>query len=69
MLSVLAAQIMFGRNKMLLDTLNGSELLFYSGIGLMGLSVAIGLAAFIILRISGKRLKRKLETEYGKKRH
>ena len=69
MLSVLAAQIMFGRNKMLLDSLSGSELLFYSGIWLMGLSVAIGLADFIILRISGKRLKRKLKTEYGKKRH
>lgn len=67
--SVLAAQIMFGRNDMLLESFSGSELLFYSGIGLMALAVAIGLVSLIILRISGKQLKQKLEKEYGKKRH
>ena len=54
---------------MLLESFSGSELLFYSGIGLMALAVAIGLVSLIILRISGKQLKQKLEKEYGKKRH
>ena len=47
----------------------GSELLFYGGILLMAASAAAGIAAAVILRLSGKRLKRQLEEEFGKKRH
>lgn len=54
---------------MTIGNLNGSELLFYGGIALMTAAVAFGIAVFLLLRISGKRLKTRLEAEYGKKRH
>lgn len=46
--------------------MNGSETLFYGGMILMGLSVAAGLCAAVILRITGRHLREKLEAEYGK---
>ncbi len=60
---------MFGRNKMIIGNFSSSELLFYGGIALMAVTIIIGAAVFVILRISGKRLKTRLEAEYGKKRH
>lgn len=54
---------------MTVSNFSGSEMLFYGGIALMAAAVAAGVVAFTILRISGKRLKARLEAEYGKKRH
>ena len=35
----------------------------------MAASVLAGLAAAVILRLTGKRLRRRLEEEFGKRRH
>lgn len=48
--------------------LTGGTLLFYGGIAGMSLAVVVSTAAAIILRKSGKRLKDRLEVEFGKKR-
>ena len=66
---VLAEQTIFGRNKMNIGSFGGSELLFYGGIALMAAAVVIGTVTFVFLHISGKRLKTRLDAEYGKKRH
>lgn len=42
--------------------------MFYGGIVLMGAAAAGAVIAAILLRVSGKRLKKQLEDEYGKKR-
>lgn len=44
------------------------NMLFYGGIGLMGTAAAGAAAAAAILRVTGKRLRQKLEAEFGKKR-
>lgn len=54
---------------MIIGSLNSSELLFYGGIALMAGSVIIGAVVLVILRVSGKRLRMRLEAEYGEKRH
>lgn len=46
-------------------SLNSSDILFYSGIMIMIFAVIIALACFVIFRISGKKLKKTLEQEYG----
>ncbi len=46
-----------------------SDLLFYGGIALMGAAVLAAVVACVVLSISGKRLKARLEAEFGKKRH
>lgn len=43
-----------------------SELLFYGGLIGMGTTMILALLAAVIFRITGKKLKRKLEEEYGK---
>lgn len=43
-------------------------LLFYSGIIGMSLAVVSSIVAIIILRISSKRIKGRLEEEFGKKK-
>jgi len=48
---------------------SGSELLFYGGIACIATAVVLAVAAAVVLHITGKRLKHKLEEEYGKKRH
>ena len=48
---------------------SGSELLFYGGISVMATAVILGIGSAVVLRITGKRLRRRLENEYGKKRH
>lgn len=49
--------------------LSGSELLFYGGIAVMLLAVMAGVLAAVAFTVSGRRLRRKLEEEFGKKRH
>ncbi len=46
-------------------SLNSSEILFYSGIMLMVLAVILTITFLIIFRLSGKKLKKTLEQEYG----
>lgn len=42
--------------------------LFYAGAALMSASAAGGAATFFLRRRAGKRLREKLNAEYGKKR-
>lgn len=49
--------------------MSGSELLFYGGIGVMAAAALLGVVAFVGFRISGKRLRVRLEKEFGKRRH
>lgn len=46
--------------------LSGSELLFYGGLAAMGAAAAGALLCIVIFRVSGRKLKKKLEQEYGK---
>ena len=48
--------------------LGSSELLFYGGIALMLLAVVLAAAAIACFCITGKRLKNKLEQEYGRRK-
>lgn len=52
-----------------MEELSRSELLFYGGIALMVAAAALAILALIVFRISGCRLRKKLEQEYGKRRH
>lgn len=45
--------------------LSGSELLLWGGIGTMIISVIIGGICTILFFLTGKKLKKKLEQEYG----
>ena len=45
------------------------EVLFYSGLALMGVSAASGLIALLILRGQKRRLRERLDGEYGPPRH
>ena len=49
--------------------LSASQLLFYGGIGVMALTVLAAVLAGVAFTLSGRRLRRKLEEEYGEKRH
>ncbi len=42
-----------------------SQVLFYGGLIVMGASVVLALVSLLIFRITGKRIKKKLEQEYG----
>lgn len=46
---------------------SGSELWFYGGIVLMAVAVVMALLCIVMFRISGKRLRNKLEKDYGKR--
>lgn len=48
--------------------MNTSQILFYIGIALMSCAGIGGIAAFVVLRAAGKRLKAQMEAEYGRKR-
>ncbi|MCM1044746.1 MAG: hypothetical protein NC417_04485 [Candidatus Gastranaerophilales bacterium] len=48
--------------------LSGSEMLFYGGLGAMAAAVALAVVCAVILSASGKKIKRKLEQEYGKRK-
>ncbi len=49
-------------------SLSSSELLFYGGIVVMGMTAILTVVCTVIFIISGKRLKKILEREYGKPR-
>lgn len=61
------AEIVEGR-KTLMDGMAQYSILFYAGTVLMGVSIIGGLSAFVVQRRAGRRLRGKLEAEYGKKR-
>lgn len=46
--------------------LSGSELLFWGGIVVMVEALGLGIVCGAVLFVSGRKLKRKLEQEYGK---
>ena len=46
-----------------------SQLLLWGGAAVRAASALAGLAAAVILRLTGKRLRRRLEEEFGKRRH
>ena len=50
------------------NALASSTVLFLAGAALMALSAAGMAVAAVVLRISGQRLRAKLEEEFGKKR-
>ena len=49
--------------------MNISQALFYGGILTMSAGVLFGLSAMIILRITGAKIRKQLDREYGEKRH
>ena len=50
-------------------SLSGSEWLFYGGIACAAAAAILAAITLTVLGISGKKLRRRLEEEYGKKRH
>lgn len=42
-----------------------SEVLFYGGIAVMSVAVVLALLCIIVFTLSGRRIRRKLEQEYG----
>lgn len=45
--------------------LTRSEVLFYSGIGIVIISIILAFSFFVIFYITGKRIRLELEKEYG----
>ena len=43
-----------------------SEWLFYGGIGMMAAAAVMALISVLVFSVTGKKLKQKLEQEYGK---
>lgn len=48
--------------------LSGSEWLFYGGLAIMAAAVLLTILCIIVFAVTGRKLKMKLEKEYGKKR-
>lgn len=48
--------------------LSGSQWLFYGGLALMAAALILGLACLAVFIFTGRRLKKRLEEEYGKPR-
>lgn len=48
--------------------LSESEILFYGGIAIMLLAAAVAALSAVVFIFCGRRLKRKLEEEFGKER-
>lgn len=46
-----------------------ANVMLIAGIVLMGVAAVVGLVAGVIFLLSGKRLRARLEQEFGKKRH
>lgn len=46
-----------------------SEMLLYGGIGIMGAVGILAVISIVAFTLTGRRLKRKLEQEYGKPQH
>lgn len=49
--------------------LSGSELLLYGGIVCMAAAAVLGVVAAVVITVTGRKLRRKLEQEYGKPGH
>ena len=49
--------------------MSGSELLLYAGVAVMIGTAVCGIVSAAALRLSGKRLRTRLEEEFGKRRH
>ena len=47
--------------------LSGNELLFYGGIVVLALAAAGGAGAIALFAVSGRRLRKRLEEEYGRR--
>lgn len=47
------------------DMLNRSELLLYAGIAVMAVAAITAVILILIFSFSGKRLRKRLEEEYG----
>ena len=45
------------------------EWMLYLGLGIMAAAAAGVLIAFVVFRVTGRRLERRLTEEFGKKRH
>ena len=43
-----------------------TEILFYGGLTCMAAAAVLGILSAVIFTVTGRRLKRKLEEEYGK---
>ena len=52
-----------------MSQLTATELFFYGGIAIMALAVLLALVSIGLFWSGGKRLRAKLEKEYGTKRH
>lgn len=48
--------------------LSVNEMLFYSGVALMALAAAAAVIALAVFSISGRRLQKRLEEEFGKQK-
>lgn len=51
----------------MIRALSSSEILFYGGMVGMAVTIFMLVVMLVVFRITGNRLKRKLEQEYGKK--
>jgi len=49
-------------------SLSSSEIIFYGGIMIMAAASALAVICAVLFTITGKRLKKRLEQEYGKPR-
>lgn len=45
------------------------DTLFHVGVAVLCASGAVGVLSVVIFSVTGRRLKKQLEAEYGKKRH
>ena len=46
--------------------LSNSEVLFYGGIGMMVVCAVLAVVCVVLFVVAGRKLKRKLEEEYGR---
>ncbi len=49
-----------------MQNLSTSELLLWGGIAAMAISIGVGIFCAIVSFFAGRKLKKELETEYGK---
>ena len=52
-----------------MEALGTSEVLFYGGLGVMAAAALLAVAATAVLHLTGKRLRNRLEEEFGPRRH
>lgn len=46
--------------------LSGNELLLYGGLAVMALSLVLAVVCIAVFAVTGRKIKRQLEQEYGK---